>query len=121
MSRPAIVILSGALFFGAVSSPSFAQAPGVIFTANPAAMSTCDEPRVANLTWDANSAKVADVEVFARENAKAVDVLFAAVSGPAGTAKTGPWTRAGSIFTLKDQKTKAVLATVTIDTVPCSK
>lgn len=121
MSRPAIIALSGALLFGAFSSPSFAQVPGVIFTANPAAMSTCDAPRVANLTWDASAAKVVDVEVLARENATATDVLFAAEPGATGTAKTGAWTRAGSIFTLKDQKTKAVLATVTIGTVPCGK
>ncbi|MDE1570962.1 hypothetical protein [Aquabacter sediminis] len=113
--------LAAALLMTSFSSLAVAQVPGTIFTANPAALSSCEAPREVSLSWDARASKAADVEVLAAPSATGESQLFAAVSGAVGTAKTGPWTRAGSLFTLRDQKTKAVLATLTIGSLPCTR
>lgn len=74
-----------------------------LLTIDPATMATCDPAAVADVKWDVRHAKndVTAVEVWVGANPAKLQ-LFSA-GGANGEAKTGPWTRPGTHFVLKNK------------------
>jgi len=74
--------------------------PGVKFEVAPATLRACDPPKVAKVSWNAMAAGVSKVKVFVVDES-GVETLFT-FSGAEGSADTGPWVRAKTVFLLKD-------------------
>lgn len=74
-----------------------------LLTIDPATMAACDPAVVADVKWDVRKSEssVSSVEVWVGSGSAAPQ-LFAA-GGSHGDAKTGPWTRPGTHFVLKDK------------------
>lgn len=72
------------------------------FSVSPGSVSDCTQRVVATLKWDVRTtrADVANVQIFAGTDA--ASTLFAE-AGNFGESKTGPWTGAGSTFSLRDK------------------
>ena len=80
-----------------------------LLTIDPATMASCDPAEVADVKWNVRQAKndVTAVEVWVGANPAKLQ-LFAA-GGANGESKTGPWTRPGTHFVLKNKANGTVL------------
>jgi hypothetical protein len=95
----------------ATSSSSIAKSAmqskhGELITTVPSTLSACTPSSEVTVKWDAQSAKVANVEVWVGSGTKYT--LFAA-GGSKGEAKTGLWVVPGAHFELKDKSTGKVI------------
>lgn len=90
-----------------------ADAGSSTFSVDPASIADCAQRVEATLKWDARVAHpgVANVQIFAGTDASST--LFAE-GGSHGDAKTGPWTGAGSLFSLRDKADGKELARVKV-------
>ena len=79
---------------------------GELITTVPSTLSACAPSSEVTVKWDAQSAKVAKVEVWVGSGTKAK--LFAA-GGSKGEVKTGLWVVPGAHFELKDKSTGKVI------------
>lgn len=86
----------------------------------PAAIATCGAGVVATVRWNASAANIitGNTEIWVGPNNSADLKLFA--SGKSrGQAQTGPWTRPGMHFVLKDKDDGKVLGGVTVGGPDC--
>ena len=88
-------------------------------TTTPSSVASCGAGVSATVTWDARRAHsdTNDTAILVGESF-ATAKLFAE-GGNQGSAKTGPWIRAGTMFILEDKRTGKVLDTLTIGSHPC--
>jgi hypothetical protein len=77
-----------------------------LITTVPSTLAACTPPSEVTVKWNAQSAKVANVEVWVGSGTKAQ--LFAD-GGSKGEAKTGFWVIPGTHFELKDKSTGKVI------------
>ena len=102
-----------------VAPPPAAEAPRntdtfspVVFTVEPSRMETCDPAVEANIRWDAAAIPaVTTVEIWVSDGTEFK--LFAA-GGAQGEVKTGPWTRPGARFQVRNPSSKQLLAELQI-------
>lgn len=84
----------------------------------PGAMTSCDPAAEATVRWDLHGthseAKTVDVYVDDGSNVQ----LFTE-GGPSGEAKTGPWTRPGTTFILKNKTSSEKLDEVRVSGPTC--
>lgn len=93
----------------AVSSsaePTTQTAASKLITTVPSTLSACTPSSEVTVKWDAQSAKVANVEVWVGSSTKTK--LFAA-GGAKGEAQTGLWVIPGAHFELKDKSTGKII------------
>lgn len=86
--------------------------------ASPIRLEKCGKGEAVEITWDLQGAfpGVTGVEVYVGSDDK--QKLFSA-GGAKGTTKTGPWTKPGTIFRLKNKKTGEEIEQLVIDGPPC--
>lgn len=98
----------------AAADSTATQAP-VVFSSNPATIRTCEAPdgtATVSLTWDVRPASVSFVSI------KVGDQVFAE-GRSTGSAATGDWVRADTVFTLFDAGSLKPLATLQVPFVDC--
>ncbi len=101
----------------APASTSSHQSNGANFEVQPDAMASCDPAAEAVIRWDASGLPDAQsLEVWVVSGGE--EKLFAA-GGQKGEAKTGPWTRPGTRFVLKNPTTKRALADIVVTGPAC--
>lgn len=91
--------------------------PGVEFNVVPDKLRICDPPRAVKVSWNAAAAGVSVVKIFVRGEAVA-DKLFAS-GGATGSADTGPWVSAETVFILKDGGETKQLAKIVVGSKTC--
>ena len=82
------------------SPPASEAVPGVKFDVVPDTLRVCDPPKQVRVSWNAATAGVKSVKLFVVGDAGA-ETLFT-FAGTEGNEDTGPWTKAGQVFILKD-------------------
>lgn len=75
-----------------------------VISVTPSSLQNCDKGVEATVSWDASKAKVTtdSTEIWVGTDAASMK-LFSA-GGASGEAKTGPWTRPGTHFSLKNKQ-----------------
>lgn len=92
-----------------------ATTSSVVFGAQPASIRACDAidgNATVSLSWDARSKSVGFVTIMVG------DQVFAK-GASTGTAATGNWVRADTVFTLLDAGSRKTLATLQIPFIDC--
>jgi hypothetical protein len=84
----------------AMRAPS-PSVPSVVFSVYPPSMRSCDPPKVAMISWDATSAGVKTVKVFAVQQS-GHEVLFVHNQRRRDSWQTGAWVRADTAFVLRE-------------------
>lgn len=84
------------------ANPAIQAKMGKLITTVPSTLAACAPSSEVTVKWDAQSAQVANVEVWAGSGTKAK--LFAA-GGAKGEAQTGLWVIPGAHFELRDKST----------------
>lgn len=102
---------SGERGIPATSDPSLSIQPTTI--------TTCGPGIVATVSWDAQAAHVttAATQVWVASNV--TDLKLFTEGGSKGQAETGPWTRSGSRFVLKNKDDGKTLAEATVGGPKC--
>jgi hypothetical protein len=90
--------------------------PGVTFVVAPNKLRVCDKPTVAKVSWDA-MVTGGSVKIFVLDDKK--ETLFA-FGGPKGSADTGPWVNAKTVFVLKDAEETKQLAKFVVGSESCN-
>lgn len=91
-----------------------------LLTIEPATMPACDPAAEATVKWDVSKAHsdVSTVEVWVGTNSS--DQKLFAEGGASGESKTGPWTRPGTHFTLKNKADGKMLGEAVVGGPHCS-
>lgn len=84
---------------------------------DPPSLPECAAPRVAKLSWNASAASVRSVNIFVRDK-KGQEALFFSCE-PIGSASTGAWVGAGTMFVLKDGDTLKQITDVSVRSDNC--
>ncbi len=84
-----------------------ATSASIQFKVMPSGLRDCEAGSVATVEWDARSADVKTIKVFVLGDQG--ETLFTE-QGAVGTARTGPWTKPGTQFVLRDGATGTELA-----------
>jgi hypothetical protein len=128
MSMNARIILAAVttlLLFGCDSGlsatksipPTSTAASGVKFKVAPQSLRVCDPPTEVTVSWDVAVAGINTVKVFVLGE-RGKEKLFT-FSGTKGSEKTGPWTKAGAVFILKEGDETKKLAKFVVGSEKC--
>lgn len=103
------------------AAPAPAQAvaqPAAVVSVDPATMAACDPAVEATVRWDvrATHPDIATVAVYVGNGS---DQKLFAQAGASGEAKTGPWTRPGTTFQLKNNASGELLGEATVGGPSC--
>jgi hypothetical protein len=90
--------------------------PGVTFEVSPNTLRVCDPPMVAKVSWNAMAAGMSTVRIFVSNGEE--EKLFA-LQGAEGSADTGPWVTAKTVFILKDGAETKQLAKFVVGSESC--
>ena len=90
--------------------------PGVTFEVAPNTLRVCDPPMVAKVSWNATAAGVGTVKIFISNGEEEKLFLF---QGAEGSADTGPWVTAKTVFILKDGAETKQLAKFVVGSESC--
>ena len=105
------------LFLHKANERSTRSTPVVTLVVDPPSLPECGAPRVVKLSWNASAAGVRSVNIFVRDK-KGQEALF--FSGdPIGSASTGAWVGAGTMFVLKDGYTSQQITDVSVRSDNC--
>jgi hypothetical protein len=92
--------------------------PGIIFNVAPDTLRDCDPARIAKVSWNATAAGVSSVRIFVlKEDGE--EKLFT-FQGAEGSADTGPWVTAKTVFVLKDGEETKQLAKFVVGSESCN-
>jgi hypothetical protein len=109
-----VLILAGCQQEGMPASPGPVTATtSPVLSAEPATLTTCNAV-VANVKWDVRETdkKVSNTELWVGSSPD--DLKLFSSGGSQGEAKTGPWTRPGLNFVLKDAATGRTLGAIVV-------
>jgi hypothetical protein len=106
------------LVFSCGESPTNEPVPGVSFVVEPATVRDCDPPAVAKVSWNAPVVGLKTVKVFVLEKDRP-ETLFVN-AGVVGTATTGAWVGAKTVFVLRDGDNSKQLARFTVGSKSCN-
>jgi hypothetical protein len=97
--------------------PTSEAVSGVEFDVVPTKLRVCDPPKQVRVKWNAHAASVETVKVFVvGDDGKETLLLF---KGAKGSENTGPWTKAGTVFILKDADETRQLAKFVVGSEKC--
>lgn len=85
----------------------------------PVTIATCDPGVVATVYWDAQAAQATTTATEIWVGSNSADLKLFAAGGTKGQVKTGPWTRPGMHFVLKNKEDGKVLGDVTVGGPSC--
>jgi hypothetical protein len=105
------------LFLDKANESSTRSTPVVTMVVDPPSLPECDALRVAKISWNASAAGVRSVKIFVRDK-KGQEVLFSG-GDPIGSASTGAWVGAGTMFVLRDGDTSRQIADVSVSSNNC--
>jgi hypothetical protein len=105
------------LFVDKASESSTRSTPVVTMDVDPPSLLECDVPQVAKISWNASAAGVRSVKIFVRDK-KGQEVLFSS-GDPIGSASTGAWAVAGTMFVLRDGYTSKQITDVSVRSDNC--
>jgi hypothetical protein len=91
--------------------------PGVSFNVVPDRLRACDPAKIAKVSWNATAAGVSTVKIFVLNEGEG-EKLFT-FQGAKGSADTGPWVTAKSVFILKDGEETKQLAKFIVGSESC--
>lgn len=109
-----VLILAGCQQEGMPASPApVTTTTSPVLSAEPATLTTCDAV-VASVKWDVQDTdkKVSSTELWVGSSPD--DLKLFSSGGSQGEAKTGPWTRPGLNFVLKDAATGRTLGAIVV-------
>lgn len=93
------------------ASPQQAQTPATIpassssvISVTPSFLQDCDKGVEATVSWDASKAKATTDSTEIWVGADAASMKLFSAGGSAGETTTGPWTRPGTHFSLKNKQ-----------------
>ncbi len=105
------------LFLDKANESSTRSTPVITLVVDPPSLPECAAPRVAKISWNASAAGVRSVKIFVRDK-KGQEALF--FSGdPIGSASTGAWVGAGTMFVLTDGYTSKQITDVSVRSDNC--
>lgn len=91
-----------------------------VISVTPSSLQNCDKGIEATVSWDASKAKVTteSTEIWVGTDAASMK-LFSA-GGAAGQTQTGPWTRPGTRFNLRNKQDGRTLGEATVGGTTCN-
>lgn len=103
---------------GAAALQAVAAKSSPVISVDPASLKSCDST-VTTVKWDASkaSANTSSTEIWVGPSD--TDTKLFSAGGAAGETQTGPWTRPGTHFLLKDKQDGKVLGEATVGGPAC--
>lgn len=109
-----VLVLAGCQQEGMPASPEPVKTiTSPVLSAEPATLTTCSAI-VANVKWNVRETheKVSNTELWVGSSPD--DLKLFSSGGPQGESKTGPWTRPGLNFVLKDSASGRILGEIVV-------
>lgn len=94
---------------GAAASQTVATKSSSAISVDPATLQNCDGT-VATVQWDASKAGITTDSIEIWVGPSDTDIKLFSAGGSAGETKTGPWTRPGTHFLLKNKQDGKLLS-----------
>jgi hypothetical protein len=95
----------------------FEALPNVTFDVVPNTLRVCDPAKIAILSWNAKAAGVSTAKIFVSKEGEEEKLFM--FQGAVGTADTGPWVTAKTVFVLKDGDETKQLAKFVVGSKSC--